>query len=185
MAARYDTIGIGYNNTRKADPYLTERLFNLLQPQKKKPYLDIGCGTGNYTIALAARGVNFVGIEPSEKMLTEARAWNQNIQWMPGVAEQLPFHDNYFHGAIATLTIHHWTDLKNAFKEINRVLTDDAGFIIFTSLPEQTKSYWMSYYFPQMIDRAAEQLPSFEKIKEATDEAGVYNHKDRKVFCKS
>ncbi|MGI8891876.1 MAG: class I SAM-dependent methyltransferase [Bacteroidia bacterium] len=181
---KYDTIGIGYNNTRKADPYLTNRLFDLLQPKKDKLYLDIGCGTGNYTIALAERGVNFVGIEPSEKMITQAKARSKNVQWLQGVAEEIPFDKNVFNGVMATLTIHHWTNLEKAFKEIGRVLTDTGRFVIFTSLPEQTQSYWLSYYFPQMIQRASAQLPSFEKVKEATEDAGMKITITEKYFVK-
>ena len=184
MTAKYDTIGVGYNNTRKADPYLADRLFHFLEPKKDKLYLDIGCGTGNYTIALAEKGVNFIGVEPSNEMITKAKERSNKIIWIAGVAEQLPFDANTFDGVMATLTIHHWTDLKKAFKEIKRVLKDTGRFVIFTSLPEQTKGYWMRYYFPQMIDRAAEQLPSFEKIKEATDEAGFKITNTEKYFVK-
>ncbi len=52
MQAKYDAIGTNYNQTRKADPYLTEQLLKHLNPTKEGVYLDIGCGTGNYTNAL-------------------------------------------------------------------------------------------------------------------------------------
>ena len=65
MEAIYDAIGTGYNSTRQADPYLTSRLLYFLKPQPGKLYLDIGCGTGNYTIALSNQGLNFTGVEPS------------------------------------------------------------------------------------------------------------------------
>jgi predicted TPR repeat methyltransferase len=69
---KYDKIGIGYNSTRQADPYLTERLLYHLQPKNNKLYLDIGCGTGNYTCALDDKGISFIGVEPSGEMLREA-----------------------------------------------------------------------------------------------------------------
>lgn len=49
MKAKYDHIGINYNTTRKADRYLTEKLCEYLNPKLNGLYLDIGCGTGNYT----------------------------------------------------------------------------------------------------------------------------------------
>ncbi|MBL4656629.1 MAG: class I SAM-dependent methyltransferase, partial [Flavobacteriales bacterium] len=49
MKAKYDVIGIDYNLTRKADPYLVSRFLALLNPNPKGQYLDIGCGTGNST----------------------------------------------------------------------------------------------------------------------------------------
>jgi ubiquinone/menaquinone biosynthesis C-methylase UbiE len=168
---KYDKIGTGYNSTRQADPYLTERLLYHLQPQNDRLYLDIGCGTGNYTCALADKGLNFIGVEPSEKMLSEAKTRNQQINWLKGTAEQIPTDDKVFAGIIATLTIHHWTDLKKAFVELDRVLTDNGKIVLFTSTPEQMKGYWLNHYFPKMLHSSIVQMPSLDTIKKATDEA--------------
>lgn len=112
MHIKYDKIGTAYNATRQADPYLTERLLYHLQPKTDGHYLDIGCGTGNYTLAFAGKGFNFMGVEPSEKMLNQAKSRNRQINWINGTAEQIPADDKTFDGITATLTIHHWTDLK-------------------------------------------------------------------------
>ena len=165
--AKYDLIGSNYNNTRQADPYITSRLLSLLIPQNDNLYLDLGCGTGNYTIALAEQGFNFYGIEPSENMLSEARSRNQKIQWIKGKAERLPFQDDLFEGAIATLTIHHWGDLKKSFREINRVLSDNGRIVLFTSTPEQMQGYWLNHYFPKMLNSSMAQMPSLEAINNA------------------
>jgi ubiquinone/menaquinone biosynthesis C-methylase UbiE len=170
--ALYDTIGIGYNTTRQADPYITERLFQLLSPQTNGTYLDIGCGTGNYTIALANKGINFYGVEPSEKMLGIARSKNTQVNWTLGRSENIEVNDKFFDGAIATLTVHHWTDIKKAFTEIYRVLKENAKIIFFTATPEQMKGYWLNHYFPKMLDDSIVQMPSFETIKEAATNAG-------------
>jgi hypothetical protein len=34
MDIKYDKIGTGYNSTRKADPYLTEKLIYYLHPER-------------------------------------------------------------------------------------------------------------------------------------------------------
>lgn len=163
----YDEIGTTYNGTRQADPYLTSRLIYLLQPTPGKLYLDIGCGTGNYTIALADKGINLYGVEPSEMMLGEARSRNQKITWLLGTAENIPVIDDLFDGAIATLTIHHWKDLNKAFNELKRVLKDSGEIVIFTSTPEQMEGYWLNHYFPEMLKQAAIQMPSLALIEQA------------------
>jgi ubiquinone/menaquinone biosynthesis C-methylase UbiE len=164
---KYDIIGTGYNSTRQADPYLTERILYHLHPKMDRIYLDIGCGTGNYTIALADKGFKFVGVEPSEQMLNEAKSRNQEISWIKGTAERLPAGDGLFDGIVGTLTIHHWTDLKKAFGEINRVLSDNGRFVLFTSTPEQMKGYWLNHYFPEMLRSSIVQMPSLTDIEEA------------------
>src|SRR5687768_5633505 len=103
--AIYDQIGLTYNSTRRADPYLLERMCSLLSPQKDKQYLDIGCGTGNYTIALAQKGVSFVGVDPSEVMLKEAKSKSDKVEWVSGVSENIPFKNETFGGALGVLTL--------------------------------------------------------------------------------
>lgn len=184
MSIKYDTIGTGYNSTRQADPYLTERLLFHLQPKSEGTYLDIGCGTGNYTIALAERGFKFVGVEPSAQMLNEARSRNQEINWLQGTAEQIPAGNEEFDGLIATLTIHHWKDLEKAFSEISRVLSKNGRFVLFTSTPEQMKGYWLNHYFPKMLHSSIVQMPSLSGIQEAIKQTGLRVTGTEKYFIK-
>ncbi len=143
-----------------------------LEPQKGKQYLDIGCGTGNYTIALEQKGIQFIGIDPSEVMLKEAKIKSSTINWLKGTAENIPAENNFFNGAIATLTIHHWQNKQQGFKELNRVLISGSKLVFFTSAPEQTKGYWLSHYFPTIIENASKVLPSIESIKKDAEENG-------------
>ena len=53
----YERIGQTYDETRKADPEITNQLLTLLNPSPEGRYLDIGCGSGNYTQALFMRSV--------------------------------------------------------------------------------------------------------------------------------
>lgn len=168
----YDHIGAGYNSTRQADHYLTERLCRLLSPGTCGPFIDIGCGTGNYTIALAEKAFKFYGVEPSEKMLAIARSRNGKINWLKGTAEDMPVETECFDGGIATLTIHHWTDLHKAFMEIHRVLMPGARLVIFTATPQQMHGYWLNHYFPKMLSDSIKQMPSFETVSDAAMEAG-------------
>ena len=88
MPAKYDTIGKDYNLTRQVDKLLTENLIRHLAPRRGGIYLDIGCGTGSYTIQLQKRGYHFIGIDPSEKMLEKARVINDKVDWRLGTAER-------------------------------------------------------------------------------------------------
>jgi len=164
---KYDKIGTNYDETRKADNYLTNRLFHHLNAQEGKKYLDIGCGTGNYTIALNQKGVDLIGIDPSEKMLAIAKNKSEKVNWLKGKAENVPITSESIDGIIGSLTIHHWTSLEMGFKELNRVLKKKGQVIIFTSTPKQMEGYWLNYYFPKMLKDSMIQMPAFEKIKSA------------------
>ncbi|MEZ5424739.1 MAG: class I SAM-dependent methyltransferase [Pyrinomonadaceae bacterium] len=182
--ALYNSIGVRYNETRRADPYLASRFRELLAPQVGGNYLDVGCGTGNYTCALAGEEYQFYGIDPSDVMLENARRRDCNVIWHKGSAEALPFSDWFFSGAFCSLTIHHWRDLQKGFGQINRVLKPKSRFVLFTSLPEQTARYWLKHYFPKMISDSAGQMPSLSGIEEAMEAAGLAITKRENYFVR-
>jgi SAM-dependent methyltransferase len=184
MEAKYNKIGIDYNLTRKADNYLTERLYTLLNPDKSGTYLDIGCGTGNYTNELQKRGLNFMGIDPSTEMLIKAKKKNDNINWRIGTAEKTDLESDSICGIIAILTIHHWSDLNKGFAELSRVLKNNGRIVIYTSTPTQMKGYWLNHYFPKMVNDSIIQMPSHEKVKSAMNRAGFEILGTEKYFVK-
>lgn len=184
MQVKYDKIGLDYNLTRRADPYLTEQLFHHLAPFKDGIYLDIGCGTGNYTNELQKKGFQFIGIDPSERMLEKAQRKNSKIDWRVGSAENTGLPENTLDGIVASLTIHHWTDLKMGFSELNRVLKPGSKIVLFTSTPKQMKGYWLNHYFPKMLSDSIIQMPDLKHVEEAMEDAGMECLNTEKYFIK-
>ncbi|MBO6515003.1 MAG: class I SAM-dependent methyltransferase [Bacteroidia bacterium] len=172
MTAKYDRIGEGYNETRKADPYLASRLVEHLNPTVGKKYIDLGCGTGNYTIEVSRYGGHFTGVDPSERMLEIARAKSTRIDWKIGQAEDIALPTNSFDGAMATLTLHHWTNLELGFKELSRVLKPQAPVVLFAATAEQMEGYWVRHYFPKMVADSMKQMPSMHDMTLAMSKAG-------------
>lgn len=184
MEIKYDKIGIDYNLTRNADKYLTEQLLYHLQPTKNGKYLDIGCGTGNYTNQLQKNGFDFIGIDPSELMLDKAKLRNDKIDWKIGSAENTGLPKSFLNGIIGSLTIHHWTNLENGFSELNKVLKPNGRIVIFTSTPEQMKGYWLNHYFPKMLFDSIIQMPTLEKVKKSMKDSGIEFLETHKYFIK-
>ena len=172
MDAKYNHIGKGYNNTRKADPYVLERLHYHLNPINEGLYLDIGCGTGNYTSKLHDKETRFIGIDPSEKMLEKAKNAHPQIEWKLGIAENISLENNSINGVVGTLTLHHWNNLEKGFSELFRVMKPYTNMVFFTATPQQMEGYWLNHYFPQMLADSIQQMPSLEKITKAMNAAG-------------
>ncbi|MEH2026517.1 class I SAM-dependent methyltransferase [Nostoc sp.] len=169
--AVYEQIGQGYDLTRSADPDIAARLAVHLQIQSHSSYLDVGCGTGNYTLALAKHGGVWHGIDRSKLMIDAAKNKSNAVAWQVAQVESLPYTDRSFSGVLCTLAIHHFAAIIPAFKEIYRVLV--AGhFVLFTATPEQMSKYWLVEYFPEAIHKSAEQMPSLEKVRYALYEVG-------------
>ncbi|MFN0134702.1 MAG: class I SAM-dependent methyltransferase [Phycisphaerae bacterium] len=167
----YNVIGRTYDATRRADPGITERLAALLEATPGSRIVDIACGTGNYTCALAQRGLTLTGIDCSEVMLSAAREKSTEIAWHVGAVEQLPFADATFDCATCTLAIHHFTDRPAAFREVRRVLRD-GRLVIFTSSPQQMRRYWLNHYFPIALQRSIEKMPDLADVRRALLAAG-------------
>ncbi|MBA2450392.1 MAG: class I SAM-dependent methyltransferase, partial [Chloroflexi bacterium] len=148
------------------------RLDALLQPEPGGRYLDVGCGTGNYTVSLAARGLPIVGVDQSTTMLRAAQAKDPRVAWRRGDVVALPFRNGAFRGAVCTLAIHHFLDLRAAFAEVSRVLAR-GRFVIFTAMPEQMGRYWLGAYFPRMLERSVDQMPGLTTVETALAEAGL------------
>ncbi|MBE7417913.1 MAG: class I SAM-dependent methyltransferase [Ideonella sp.] len=134
-------------------------------------YLDLACGTGNYTVALSTLGGAWSGVDASEVMLAQARSKASSVAWCLASADSLPFADATFDGAICTLAIHHFPALESSFAEIRRTLRSGC-FAIFTGLAEQMHRYWLCHYFPQMMARSIEKMPSESEIRAALSRAG-------------
>lgn len=168
----YDKVGKGYNTTRSADPYLTGRLHDLLAPITNGKYIDVGCGTGNYLAALSKLGLDITGIDPSERMLSEARKKLPDTILHQATAENIPFENEIFNGATATFTVHHWANLQNGLNEINRVLKPGSKLVLLSFTPQQLLGYWLCHYFPKTMQRSAEVVLSIEEMTALFKTAG-------------
>jgi ubiquinone/menaquinone biosynthesis C-methylase UbiE len=171
MTALYDDIGSTYRSSRTADPAIQATLAERLQLDPQRPYLDLACGTGNYTRALAALGGRWHGVDNSEVMLTNARALDGSVSWHLADAANLPFENLTFDGAICTLAIHHFPKLLGPFREVRRVLRS-GSFVLFTGLSEQMEGYWLCHYFPAMMRRSIEAMPTQQLIRQSLHSAG-------------
>jgi ubiquinone/menaquinone biosynthesis C-methylase UbiE len=180
----YNKIGSSYNLTRRADPYLTERIFHHLSPHSAGTYMDIGCGTGNYLQALVNKGLNFYGIDPSETMLQQARAKNISATFINAKAENIPLANDFFDGAIAILTLHHWENMLKGLSEVSRVLKSKARLVAFSFTPDQMRGYWLCHYFPKMMERCIQLTPDLSVMEKRFHESGFSLVKTEKYFVK-
>jgi len=163
MAAIYEKIGPGYNRTRCADPRIVDRIFQELDLPPGSRVLDIGAGTGSYSLALAAQGLEMTALEPSPVMRKQGDQ-EGGITWVDGSVEALPFESSSFDGAILILSLHHFSDPVAAFAEIRRVILKGGPIVIFTFDPEAVGTAWLFDYFPTFREQILESFPSAEVI---------------------
>jgi SAM-dependent methyltransferase len=169
--ALYDTIGRTYDSTRRADPELVQAIARHLNLTAGARYLDVGCGTGNYAVALQKLGAQMHGVELSTTMLSRAVGKSAQVKWIHGNAEHLPFRDRAFAGALTTFTLHHMKNPWRALEEVFRVI-GTGSFVIMGADHVQVERYWLKEYFPDGIAKAAREGPSLQETVAALRRAG-------------
>jgi SAM-dependent methyltransferase len=98
--------------------------------------LEVGCGTGAVTRALAARpGVaQVVGLDPSPALLAQAQklsAGDASVLFEPGDARALPFAPGTFDVAVFHTALCHIPEPQRALAEVFRVLKAGGALAIF------------------------------------------------------
>jgi len=132
--------------------------------------LDVGCGTGRWSEALAGRGSRVWGVDESAEMVELARERGVNAK--QASAEALPFKEGWFERALLVLVVH-VLDRPRAFDELRRVLAADGRIAIATFAATQFDNHYLSPYFPSLpeIDRA--RFPTGETLEEDLGAAGI------------
>jgi SAM-dependent methyltransferase len=82
---------------------------------------DVGCGTGILTRLLADRGLEVVGIDPSEDMLAEARSVGGQAEYRRGEAAATGLDDASV-TLVTAAQAFHWFDADAAIGEFHRIL---------------------------------------------------------------
>jgi SAM-dependent methyltransferase len=130
---RYDGLAEWYEEFRPAlGEEELEALARLLGSGDGR-CLDLGCGTGLPTAAVAELGWAVVGVDVSGDLLEVARGRGVDVAQAP--AEALPFDDASFDAAISVWTHTDIDDFAAAVAEVARVLRAGAPFVYIGAHP--------------------------------------------------
>ncbi|MGF1640237.1 MAG: class I SAM-dependent methyltransferase [Rhodospirillales bacterium] len=98
----------------------------LLAPAPGERILDLGCGDGTLTEAIAAAGARVVGVDASSEMAAAARARGLEVRVLD--AARLPFAAAF--DAVFTNAALHWMgDLRPVVAGVRRALVDGGRFV--------------------------------------------------------
>lgn len=105
--------------------------------------LDLGCGAGHASFAVAPHAASVTAYDPTAQMLAvvqrEASVRGiKNISTVQGMAEVLPFPDADFDFVISRYSAHHWHDLPAALREVRRVLNSGGHALMIDTAGGET-----------------------------------------------
>ncbi len=129
QAETFDTFA------QKTDENVAARFAAAIGDAGQGKLLDVACGPGVVTAALAPRAKSVVAFDATQEMLEKARArcakaGLTNVSFRQGNAEGLPFGDGEFDGVVTRLAIHHFAEPQRALAEMFRVLRPGGSVVI-------------------------------------------------------
>jgi SAM-dependent methyltransferase len=116
---------MGRWSARLAEPFL-----EFAGVKSGERVLDVGCGTGTISLALAKRGAKTVGLDASEPYLDGARRLRShpNVTYVHGDACHLQYSSASFDACVSTLTIDVTPEVDLVAAEMRRV-TPSGGVV--------------------------------------------------------
>jgi demethylmenaquinone methyltransferase/2-methoxy-6-polyprenyl-1,4-benzoquinol methylase len=168
VLAQFDRIAQRYDLTNDAISMGMHRSWkhaavDQLEIKADGRYLDVCCGTGDLSLLIAqrlAKAGQVVGLDFSSKMLevAERRASSAKnieaaLEWQQGDAQQLPFSDDIFDGAIISFGLRNLTDLQRGVSEMARVVKP-GGHVVNLDLGHSNVplfSQMFKFYFSTIV----------------------------------
>ena len=149
----YDFEALEYDKSRFSDTvgmyidtYQKQIIHKLLMKKNSdKILLDLGVGTGRFSLMLSKQGYNVVGVDISLEMIKQTKLKNSNIgdkiHLLQTDVHYLPFRKGKIHTCTCINVVNHLRDVSIFLKEVNFVSEKEGEFIInFHNL--------LSIYFP-------------------------------------
>jgi SAM-dependent methyltransferase len=113
--------------------------------------LNVGAGAGSYEPI----DREVTAVEPSATMRAQRPA--HLAKAIDATAEHLPFADSTFDAAMATFSVHQWTDLAAGLREVRRVTIGPV--VILTCDPDALHRFWLADYAPEVIETERGRYP--------------------------
>ena len=153
-----------------------------------KHVLDVGCGTGAYTLEIAREASSVFGIDITQGFLRafQSHLTNANhIRIAQSASEHLPFADNSFDIIICIETLEHVTSERHTLQDMRRVLRDDG--VLLLAIPNKRypfETHGLKYVRHGHWVPFASWLP--KRVHDRIASARIYSEKDiRRLLCET
>lgn len=153
-----------------------ERFAAHLPARRPLMIIDLGCGVGRLTPALAdAFGGPVVGVEPADRMraIAETNAAHPAVRYVRGEAAAMPLPDQSADAVLMFLSLHHVPDRAAAAREIARVLKPGGRLLIRSPFSDRMTAGWWQTFFPRALEIERQMFPTLADTAGAFEAVGL------------
>jgi ubiquinone/menaquinone biosynthesis C-methylase UbiE len=172
-------IPIAYDRGRNHGPEVLDLWMNVVSSHVKgrriNTILDLGCGTGRFSGALAVRfDAEVIGMDPSKKMLEQAegKRRDRRIRYEVGRGESIPLPAKSVDLIFMSMIFHHLENTRFAARECRRVLRKRGTAFLRAGTRERISSYPYVDFFPESRPILEECLSTNTFVREVFEAAG-------------
>jgi len=137
--------------------------------------LDLGCGTGRYSAALANHfDADVIAVDRSEKMLAEARKKSaERVHCARATGELLPLREASVDMVFMSMVFHHFEDPLRAARECRRVLRAGGVVCLRAATIDRISTYPYVPFFTRSRAILEATLQTQERIESIFQDAGL------------
>jgi SAM-dependent methyltransferase len=139
------------------------------QSSNKVDFLDLGCGTGRFSIPIANKlSYSVIGGDISKDMLSKAREKDgtSQVNWILQDATSLPYNNESLNAVFMSHLLHHVDDPLKVTKECYRVLKPYGVVLNRYGAIEQIRDNREHVFFPGTLEIDEARIPSIEQVEE-------------------
>jgi ubiquinone/menaquinone biosynthesis C-methylase UbiE len=180
----YDQLAAVYDRDRAQPLEAMEpwraALAAYLPPASGLPVLDLGAGTGLFSVAIAQWfDTAVLAVEPSDGMRRQAntRRTHPLVTYLGGRGEQLPLRDGCCDSAWLSTVIHHLSDLAACAAELRRVLRPGGWVLIRNAFPDRPEPSSQLFTFWPAARAILARAPTVQATVTAFTAAGFTVHR--------
>jgi SAM-dependent methyltransferase len=159
----YERRGRNYSAVRQPDPRIEAQLHAALGDART--VVNVGAGAGSYE----PRDRHVIAIEPSASM--RAQRGPGRVPAIDATAERLPLDDDSVDAAMASVTVHQWSDPEAGLRELRRVARGPVVVLTFDG--DALDRFWLAEYAPELIEAERKRYPGIDRICELLGGARV------------
>lgn len=135
VSGMFDHVAPGYDRTNTALSAGNDILWRIATTRAigavpGERVLDVACGTGTSTAAIAKTGAAVLGVDFSPAMIAEAEKRHPRLEFRQADAMKLPFGDDEFDAVTISFGLRNVQDPKQALAEMYRVLKPGGRLVV-------------------------------------------------------